>query len=94
MTLELKNALTSQIIQVRLRFKLSPEMFEVVLVNMGIEDALGKKEESFSDDEQKEILKEFWNSCHEVWQDINDDTPKAYGAQMTLSDEFEKLENV
>ena len=89
MTLELKNINLSEIIQVRLRFKLSPEMFEVVLVNMALEDENGRREISFPEQRQQEILKEFWNNCHKVWQEIYDNSPRLNGKQMTTADAIE-----
>lgn len=89
MTLELKNLKTPEIIQIRLRFKLSPEMFEVVFVSMALHEENIIRETSFPDERQKEILKVFWNNCHEVWQEIYNNSPQQYGKQLSWADEFE-----
>lgn len=71
MTLALNNAKTSDTIQIRIRFKLSPKMFEVVLVSMGEKTDMGEQPSVFSRDKQWDILREFWATSHHVWQEVN-----------------------
>lgn len=75
MTLELSNRKTSELIQVTVRFKLSPKMFEVVLAAMAERTEMGDSSVAFSGNRQQEILKEFWDASHEIWQRINENLP-------------------
>jgi hypothetical protein len=76
MTLLLENRYTPEIIQVTIRFKLSPKMFEVVMAGMSEKSDMGELAVTFPAQRQQEILREFWNKSHEIWRDINSSTSK------------------
>lgn len=74
MTLLLENRNTLEAIQVMIRFKLSPEMFEVVLTDMKRKSEIGEVATVLPAERQQEILKEFWNTSHEIWHQIDEQT--------------------
>ncbi len=92
MTIELSNKKTPELVQVRIRFKLSPRMFEVVLASMVERDEMGDRQAAFPDDRQREILKEFWNTSHEIWHRIHDKVFRPPSGQLSFADEVEKKE--
>lgn len=94
MTLELNNTKTPEVIQVRIRFKLSPKMFEVVLVSMAERDEMGEQSIIFLEKRQYEILNEFWNASHEIWQEIEADSPKQFKEQLSFADHLESQTQV
>jgi hypothetical protein len=73
MTLRLDNKNTSEVISVEICFKLSPKMFEIILVDMANRTELGECPAVFSENRQQEILKNFWITCHTIWRDIYKD---------------------
>jgi hypothetical protein len=75
MTLALDNRNSPESIQVNIKFKLSPKMFEVVLAGMSEKSDLGEIPTSFDYRRQQEILKDFWITCHSIWQDIYQQIP-------------------
>lgn len=86
MTLELGNRHNAELIQIRIRFKLSPKMFEVILVSMAERDEMGVQIANFAEDHQQEILNEFWNVSHRVWDQLKQDLPGRERGQMSFSD--------
>jgi len=92
MTLSLNNRNTSEAIQVTIRFKLKPLMFEVILNDMKENTEMGEIDAAFSLERQKEILKEFWDIAHQVWQSLHDDDPSQFPmGQLTLADAAKEL---
>ncbi len=85
MTLLLANRKTSEVIKVTIRFKLKPRMFEVILAEMRQKVHVGDVPAVFSTNRQQEILKEFWNTSHKIWQRIHNEIPKPPG-QLSLAD--------
>jgi hypothetical protein len=94
MTIELSNKRTPEVIQVRIRFKLSPQMFEVILVGMAERDEMGERSTTFPDDRQREILREFWNTSHMIWHQIHDKAFRPTPGQLSFADEIEREERV
>lgn len=94
MTLELGNKQTAELVQARIRFKLSPQMFEVVLVGMAERDEMGERAITFPDEKQREILREFWNTSHEIWHRIHDKVFRSTPGQLSFADEIERKERV
>ena len=94
MTLELSNRQTPEVVQVRIRFKLSPRMFEVILVSMAERDEMGERATTFPDDRQREVLKEFWSMSHRIWHRIHDKAFRPPPGQLSFADEIEKKEMV
>jgi hypothetical protein len=92
MTLEMSNQQTPELVQVTIRFKLSPQMFEVILVSMAERDEMGERPITFPDDRQREILREFWNTSHEIWHRIRHKTFRLPPGQLTFADDVEKKE--
>jgi hypothetical protein len=88
MTLLLENQKTPELIEVTIRFKLSPKMFEVVLTSMGEKTEMGETVASFTSERQQEILKEFWNASHVIWQRIYKEVPRPT-RQLSFADESE-----
>jgi len=85
MTLRLENRKSAELIEVTIRFKLSPKLFEVVLENIFERNDLGGySSANCTDSRQKQILKDFWDICHEIWNKINSTIPVE--RQMALSD--------
>jgi hypothetical protein len=76
MTLFLENMNTPEVIEITIRFKLSPKMFEVVLTGMSEKTEMGEVPVSFPANRQQEILKEFWDTSHRIWQQIYERVPK------------------
>lgn len=92
MTLSLDNRQTSEQIQITIRFKLSPKMFEVILANMSDKTEIGDIPTSFSYERQQAILREFWLTSHNIWQDINQQLPrKTELQQMTFANDNSDL---
>jgi len=77
MTLLLRNHNTPEAIQVMIRFKLSPKMFEVVLTGMSEKHDYGEVVTSFPPERQQQILQEFWHTSHQVWRAIHDQAPRS-----------------
>ncbi|GAA5527182.1 hypothetical protein [Herpetosiphon gulosus] len=71
MSLELENKQTAELIRIQIRFKLSPKIFEVILLYTGIASDIGDQEIAFPPDRQKEILYEFWDRSHQIWHEID-----------------------
>jgi hypothetical protein len=94
MTIELSNKQTPELVQIRIRFKLSPQMFEVVLADMAERDEMGDRPATFPDDRQREILKEFWNTSHEIWHRIHDKVFRPPSGQLSFADEIESKERI
>jgi hypothetical protein len=87
MTISLENKKTNELIQITIRFKLSPKMFEVILASMAEKNPMGDIPTSFSYERQQEILKEFWNTCHLIWDNLYKQVPlKTLGTQMSFVD--------
>lgn len=76
MSLLLKNKKTPERIQVTICFKLSPKMFQVVLESTEEDTETGIKSKEFSSSRQQEILREFWNTSHNIWHKINNEVPE------------------
>lgn len=89
MTLELSNTKSSEVIQVRIRFKLSPKMFELVLVSMAERNEMGEVTVTFPENRQQEILREFWTTTHEIWHQLDKDIVKPPKEQSSFSDYLE-----
>jgi hypothetical protein len=94
MIIELINRETPELVQVMIRFKLSPQMFEVVLGGMARRDEMGERPTTFSGDRQREILREFWNTSHEIWHQIHDKASRPPPGQLSFADEIERKERV
>lgn len=92
MTLKLANSSTAEVIEIMIRFKLSPQMFEVILMNMLERDDMGERPTVFKEPRQQQILQDFWNTAHLVWRQMYDSASRAPGKQMTFSDELENQE--
>jgi hypothetical protein len=89
MTLLLENRKTPEVIQVTIRFKLSPKMFEVILAGMSERHEYGEIPATFTPARQQEVLREFWNKSHEVWYSIDENTVRqTEPEQLTLASVF------
>lgn len=75
MTLALENKKEPEVIQITIRFKLSPRMFEVILAEMGQKTEMGEIPTVFEPYRQQEILREFWDTAHKIWQPIYEHAP-------------------
>lgn len=89
MALKLKNSKSPELIQVRIRFKLSPKMFEVVLISMMEQSEIGEQASVFSDMRQREILREVWQLSHEIWNEIDSKIERIGRGQMSFSNLLE-----
>jgi hypothetical protein len=85
MTLKLENRKSLEIVEVNIRFKLSPHMFEVVLTNMNEKSDVGEMAANFTEQRQQEILKEFWDTSHLIWENIYQHVPQPI-KQLSLVD--------
>lgn len=85
MTLELQNVKNAELIQVRVRFKLSPQLFEVVLVSMAEQGDLGEMPASFTSERQHVILRFVWLKAHDIWQRIYETIPGTDKIQLSFA---------
>jgi hypothetical protein len=76
MRLFLENRKSPELIEVTIRFKLSPKIFEVILTSMRERKDIGELDATFSYKRQQEILKDFWINCHRIWQEIYSQLPQ------------------
>ena len=75
MSLELENKSTAEVVQIQIRFKLSPKIFEVVLLYTGISTEMGEEEVQFTPEREQEFLTESWIISHQIWHEIKDKLP-------------------
>jgi len=94
MTLELSNRQTPEVVQVMIRFKLSPQMFEVILRTMAERDEKGERAVTVPYHRQREILRECWDTSHKVWHRIRDKTFVPPPGQLSFADEIDRTERV
>jgi hypothetical protein len=90
MRLLLENRNSPEVIEVTIRFKLSPKMFEVVLTSMSERQDIGQVETSFTYKRQQEILREFWMTCHHIWEEIYEQLPQHKQDQQMSFAEYDK----
>jgi hypothetical protein len=64
--LSLSNLETSEAVKIAIRFKPSPRMFEVVLLETFEITEIGEVPISLESDRQHEFLKEFWYVVHQI----------------------------
>jgi hypothetical protein len=87
MTLLLTNRKTPEIVEVTIRFKLVPRLFEVVLTEMRENTEMGEELARFTLERQREILREFWTTSNMIWKQVDAQTAmKRDARQMTLAE--------
>ena len=82
MSIMLAHKKTSEIIKIKIRFKLSPKIFEVVLLDTAQNTQMGIIDAPFTNERQTEILSQFWDLSHEYWHDIFQEIPSPRGARL------------
>ncbi len=75
MTLELENKNTPEVIQVQVRFKEVPKMFEVILIKTVFNTEIGEIEGQLEPEREREVLQEFWKVSHDIWHAIDEGLP-------------------
>lgn len=81
MSLELGNKQTAEVAQVQVRFKLSPKMFEVIMLYTGIATEMGDESVRFTPERENEILTEAWIVSHQIWHEISNNLPTSSFSQ-------------
>ena len=84
MTLELENKKAAEVIQVQIRFKEIPRMFEVILVKSLQVSEIGEIEIRLEEEREHEILEEFWKTSHDIWHDIDEGLATSTGKHNQL----------
>lgn len=85
MTLELENKQTPEVIQVQIRFKELPKMFEVILIKTVFASDIGEVEGQLEPEREQEVLEEFWKVSHDIWHSIDEGLPAADAVQTVIN---------
>lgn len=85
MTLELENKNTPEVIQVQVRFKEIPKMFEVILIKTVFSSEIGEVEGQLEPEREQEVLEEFWKVSHDIWHNIDEGLPASAEVQTVIN---------